>query len=299
MNSRSERPPFLVPANSTAQAVVTTVSEELARAGIPTSVGDAEIIVAHALGLLRSDVQSGGADQTVLSTKQLATVADFVERRKNREPLQHLTGKSLFRQLELAVGPGVFVPRRETEFVTQLAIDALRASNSAAPIAVDLGTGAGAIALSIATEVPGVTVYGVEISPEAFEWTRRNFETIAPLNAHAVLGGIDVLPELDGTVDVVVGNLPFMPDGVESVTPEVRLFDPQVALFGGGSDGLDLLRAESSRVLRLLRPGGTLAIEHGVSQSVPVAELLTRDGWRSVTSHRDPRGRDRVTTARR
>jgi len=298
VNSRNEQSP-IVGDDNTAQAVLTTVSEELARAGIPTSVGDAEIIVAHALGLLRSDVQSGGSDQTVLSTKQLATVADFVERRKHREPLQHLTGKSLFRQLELAVGPGVFVPRRETEFVTQLAIDALRASSSVAPIAVDLGTGAGAIALSIATEVPGVNVYGVEISPEAFEWTRRNFETIAPLNAHAVLGGIDVLSELDGTVDVVVGNLPFMPDGVQPITPEVQLFDPHVALYGGGNDGLDLLRAESSRALRLLRPNGTLAIEHGVSQSVPVAELLERDGWKSVTSHRDPRGRDRVTTARR
>jgi len=236
----------------------------------------------------------------VLDQEQLAKVADFVERRKNREPLQHLTGRSLFRQLTLAVGPGVFVPRRETEFVTQLAIDALRASDSAAPIAVDLGTGAGAIALSMATEVPGVTVYGVEISPAAFEWACRNFETIAPLNAHAVLGDMtDALPELDGAVDVVVACPPFQPDGVESVTPEVRLFDPRVALFGGGSDGLDLVRALSQRALRLLRPSGTLALEHGVSQSDRISTLLHAHGWTTVTSHRDPRGRERVTTARR
>ena len=300
MNSRNEQPPVFSLDNATARAVIATATEELSRSGVSTGLGDAEIIVAHALGLSRADLQSGAADLAVLDQKQLAKVADFVERRKNREPLQHLTGKSLFRQLELVVGPGVFVPRRETEFVTQLAIDELRASNSASPIAVDLGTGAGAIALSMATEVPGVTVYGVELSPEAFEWTRRNFETIAPLNAHAVLGDMtDALPELDGTVDVVVGHLPFMPDGVESVTPEIRLFDPPVALFGGGSDGLDLVRAESARALLLLRPDGLLAIEHGVSQSVPIAELLTRDGWKSVTSHRDPRGRDPVTTARR
>jgi release factor glutamine methyltransferase len=263
-------------------------------------VGDAEIILAHTLGTTRVEVQAGAVDDAVLDDAQYAQVVDFIERRKKHEPLQHLTGKSLFRNLELAVGPGVFVPRRETEYVTQLAVDALRASGSDSPLAVDLGTGAGAIALSMATEVPNSTVYGVEVFPEAFEWTRRNFETIAPDNSHAVLGDMaDALHELDGRVDVVAGNPPFQPDGVESVTPEVRLYDPPGAVRGGGSDGLDLVRALSKTALRLLHPGGALAFEHGVSQSAPIAALLEGDGWTGVTSHTDPRGRKRVTTATR
>lgn len=283
-----------------AGTAIDRAKDRLTAAGIETSQGDAEIIVAHTLGLRRPDVQGEAGEQLVLSPAQQATVAEFVERRLRREPLQHLTGTSLFRDLQLAVGPGVFVPRRETEFVTQLAIDALRSSTSAEPLAVDLGTGAGAIALSMATEVPHSRVYGVELFPEAFEWTRRNFETIAPSNATALLGDMtDALPQLDGLVDVVAGNPPFQPDGVESVTPEVRLFDPPGALFGGGSDGLDLVRALSTTALRLLRPGGTLAFEHGVSQAPRIAQLLTDDGWVDVTSHRDPRGRERVTTARK
>jgi release factor glutamine methyltransferase len=284
----------------TGNDVLASAATELHDADISTATGDAEIIVAHALGLSRDDVRTGAADEIVLNDDQHAVVLDFVRRRKNHEPLQHLTGKSLFRNLALAVGPGVFVPRRETEFVTQLAVDALRASDSPAPIAVDLGTGAGAIALSLATEVPQSTVYGVEVFPEAFEWTRRNFEAIAPDNSHAVLGDMtDALHELDGRVDVVAGNPPFQPDGVESVTLEVRLFDPPGAVFGGGSDGLDLVRALSKTALRLLKAGGTLAFEHGVSQSAPIATLLDADGWSNVISHTDPRGRKRVTTARR
>lgn len=275
-------------------------ADRLAAAQIDTARGDAEIIVAHALGLRRADIVTGSFDDTELTDDQRATVDDFVERRTQHEPLQHLTGTSLFRDLQLAVGPGVFVPRRETEFVTQLAVDALRDSGSEHPIAVDLGTGAGAIALSMATEVPHSEVYGVELFPDAFEWTRRNFETIAPGNGHAVLGNMaDALPELDGRVDVVAGNPPFQPDGVESVTPEVRLFDPPGALFGGGSDGLDLVRALSQSALRLLRPGGTLAFEHGISQAARIRALLDDDGWADVRSHQDPRGRERVTTARK
>jgi len=272
-------------------------TDELAAADIPTAVGDAEIIVAHSLGLTRTQVQAGAADRLVLDDAQDAIVVDFVERRKAREPLQHLTGKSYFRRLELAVGPGVFVPRRETEFVTQLAIDALRTSDSTAPIAVDLGTGAGAIALSMAVEVPASFVYGVELYRDAFEWTRLNFETIAPTNSQAILGDmVDALPELTGLVDVVAGNPPFTPDGVDPITPEVRLWDPPVA-WRGGSDGLDLVRALSRTALRLLKAGGTLAFEHGVSQSERVAALLGADDWTSINSHTDPRGRQRVTTA--
>ena len=283
---------------ATAGALRALAERILSDAGVPTATGDADIIVAHVLGKGRVDVQHGALDDEALSPGQVALATDFIERRSRREPLQHLTGKALFRSIELAVGPGVFVPRRETEFVTQLAVDALAAAGDA-PIAVDLGTGAGAIALAMATEVPKATVYGVEVSAEAFEWTRRNFETLAPGNGVPVLADMtDALPELDGRVDVVSGNPPFIPDGTEPATPEVRLFDPGVALFGG-PDGLDLVRAVSRTARRLLRPGGTLAMEHGVSQAARVAAVLEADGWASVTTRRDPRGHDRVTTARR
>jgi release factor glutamine methyltransferase len=283
----------------TAGQALELATAKLAGADVPTAVGDAEIILAHTLGMRRSEVQDEGVADTVLTPDQFAQVLSFIERRARREPLQYLTGKALFRQLELAVGPGVFVPRRETEFVTQLAIDALRASGAESPIAVDLGTGAGAIALSMATEVPEATVFGVEVAPEAFEWTRRNFERIAPLNATPVLADMaEALTELNGRVDVVAGNPPFVPDDTQPAAPEVRLFDPGVAVFGG-TDGLDLVRALSKAAHRLLSPSGTLAFEHGVSQAPRVAALLENDGWEAITTHRDPRGQDRVTTARR
>jgi len=278
--------------------VLTRATRTLEEAGVPTALGDAEIIVAHALGVRRGAVQSGEVLDAVLDAAQLAQVDDFVERRRAREPLQHLTGVSFFRDLELAVRPGVFVPRRESEFVAQLAIDALRASASSSPIAVDLGTGAGAIALSMATEVPHATVYGVELYPEAFAWTQRNFAAIAPRNAHAVHDDLgEALPQLNGRVDVVAGNPPFTPDGDQPVTPEVRLWDPPAAWIGG-ADGFDLVRALSRTARRLLRPGGTLALEHGISQAPRIAALLQEHGWREVRAHRDPRGRERATTAR-
>ncbi|MCU1440546.1 MAG: [protein release factor]-glutamine N5-methyltransferase [Rhodoglobus sp.] len=283
----------------TAGEALALATEKLAAADVPTAAGDAEIIIAHTLGLRRADVQGGEVADTRLTPGQFAQVLSFTERRARREPLQYLTGKALFRQLELAVGPGVFVPRRETEFVTQLAIDALRAAGTEKPIAVDLGTGAGAIALSMATEVAHATVFGVEVAAEAFEWTRRNFEQIAPHNARAVLADMaEALPELNGRVDVVAGNPPFVPDDVQPAAPEVQLFDPGVAVFGG-TDGLDLVRALSTAALRLLRPGGALAFEHGISQAPRVAALLEQDGWAAITTHRDPRGQERVTTALR
>ncbi|MBG6055255.1 release factor glutamine methyltransferase [Salinibacterium sp. CAN_S4] len=285
--------------DSTAVDTFAAVVARLNDAGIPTATGDAEIILAHALGLRRADVQSGALDGVILTDRQRNDIRDFMNRRVDREPLQHLTGRAFFRQLELSVGRGVFVPRRETEFVTQLAIDALRASDAEHPIAVDLGTGAGAIALSMAVEVPAATVYGVEISPEAFEWTSRNFAEHAPVNGHPILGDMtDALGELDGQVDVVSGNPPFLPDGIEPVTPEVRLFDPAVSWAAGG-DGLLIIRALSKTALRLLKPGGRLAFEHGISQGPRVGELLEADGWSSITNHQDPRGEFRVTTARR
>ena len=271
----------------------------LAAAGVSTPRVDAELLAAHVLGMSRGGVQARVAMDAALSVDDAVTFAELIERRAAREPLQHITGFAAFRSLELAVGPGVFVPRPETEQVAQFAIDALRATATPEPVAVDLGTGSGAIALAMATEVPHATVYGVEVSPQAWMWTKKNFASIAPGNAQPILIDLAVaLPELDGTVDVVISNPPYIPAAAIPRDAEVRLFDPGIALYGG-EDGLDVVRTVSTTARRLLHDGGTLVIEHGELQAAEIAALLQADGWRAIASHRDLLGRDRATTALR
>lgn len=268
-------------------------------AGVPQARVDVELLVGHVLGLSRGGVQAKAATDSGLSAEDAVSIAGLVERRAAREPLQHITGSAPFRSLQLAVGPGVFVPRPETEQVAQFAIDALAASASPRPIGVDLGTGSGAIALAMATEVPHAQVYGVEVSPRAFVWTKQNFRAVGGENAHALFIDLaDALPELDGTVDVVISNPPYIPLGAIPRDPEVRLHDPEIALYGG-VDGLDVVRQVSATARRLLHPGGTLVLEHGEAQAASIAALLTEDGWRAISHHRDLTGRDRATTALR
>lgn len=271
----------------------------LESAGIRNARVDAELLLGHVLGLSRGGVQAKAVTGSSLSSSDSVTVAGLVERRAAREPLQHITGVAAFRQLELAVGPGVFVPRPETETVAQFAIDALSSTASPQPVGVDLGTGSGAIALAMATEVPHARVYGVEVSPLAFVWTRQNFRAVGAPNATAVFVDLaDALPELDGTVDVVISNPPYIPLGAIPRDPEVRLFDPEIALYGG-EDGLDVVRSVSATARRLLRQGGALVLEHGEVQAAEIAALLRADGWTAIAHHRDLLGRDRATTALR
>lgn len=273
--------------------------ERLSTAGIESADVDAELLIGHVLGLSRGQVQAKAVTESAVLDEDSARILELVARRESREPLQHITGKAPFRSLELAVGLGVFVPRPETEQVAQFAIDMLRAVASANPIAVDLGTGSGAIALALATEVGHATVYAVENSPEAFPWTERNFKESRVTNAHLVFADLaDAFPELDGVVDVVISNPPYIPSAAVPRDPEVRLFDPERALYGG-EDGLDVVHKVSKTGLRLLHPGGTLVIEHGELQAAEVAALLRADGWSAVSSHRDLLGRDRATTALR
>jgi release factor glutamine methyltransferase len=262
---------------------------------------DAELLVAHVLGVSRGRVQALAVTGTPLDGEQRLQILELVERRAAREPLQHLTGRAAFRSLELAVGPGVFVPRPETEIVAQIAIDTLLAvalsPGGGAPTAVDLGTGSGAIALALATEVPHASVIAVENSPRAFIWARENVRAVGAPNLRLVFADLaDALPDLDGTVDVVVSNPPYIPLGAIPRDPEVRLHDPEHALYGG-DDGLDVVRAVSATARRLLRPGGTLVLEHGELQGTDIRNLLTTDGWRAPATTRDLLGRDRATTA--
>jgi release factor glutamine methyltransferase len=183
--------------------------------------------------------------------------------------------------------------------VVQFAIDALWAIPSEHPVAVDLGSGSGAIALAMATEVPHSIVYAAENSPEAFPWTSRNFEESGAANARLEFADLaDAFPELNGGVDVVISNPPYIPADAIPRDPEVRMFDPEHALYSG-PDGLDAVRQVSQTGLRLLHPGGTLVLEHGELQAAEIAALLRADGWTAVASHRDLLGRDRATTALR
>jgi release factor glutamine methyltransferase len=280
-------------------AVLERSAAELARAGVPSPQVDAELLLGHVLGMSRGAVQSKAITGDALDVDDSLAIAALVARRGAREPLQHITGRAAFRSIELAVGPGVFVPRPETEGVAGIAIDALRAYENPQPIAVDLGTGSGAIALAMAREVPHAYVYGVEVSPLAFVWTKQNFRELAPDNAKPVFIDLALaLPELNGTVSVVASNPPYIPVDAIPRDPEVRLFDPEIALYGG-EDGLDVVRQVSSTARRLLHDGGTLVIEHGELQALAIAELLAADGWRAISGHRDLLGRDRATTALR
>jgi release factor glutamine methyltransferase len=259
---------------------------------------DAELLLAWATDTSRGAVQARALIGGSVQDAHVDRFRRAVARRTNREPLQHITGEAHFRHLTLAVGPGVFVPRPETEQVAQFAIDALRAVPVAEPIAVDLGTGSGAIAIALATEVPTAVVHAVERSADALPWARRNIAAYGG-TVRLVEGDLaDALPELDGTVSVVVSNPPYVPSGMIPRDPEVRLHDPAIALYSG-EDGLDAVRALAVTAWRLLVPGGVLVIEHAEHQGAAVRAVLAERGFRSPETHVDLTGRDRTTTASR
>ena len=278
-------------------AQLRVAAQLLADAGVPDPLVDAELLIAHVLGMGRGELQAAVVRGDDIADPDAERLASLIERRAAREPLQHLTGTAAFRHLELAVGPGVFVPRPETETVVQFAIDALMESASAAPIAIDLGTGSGAIALAMATEVPHARVHAVERSAEAHAWAARNMRGVE--NLTLVLGDLaTAFEELRGTVDVVISNPPYVPDDAVPRDPEVRLHDPAAALYGG-ADGLDVVRVISRRAQDLLHSGGLLVLEHGELQGAAIRDILDADGWRAAATHQDLTRRDRATTALR
>ncbi|WP_407709640.1 peptide chain release factor N(5)-glutamine methyltransferase [Arthrobacter nitrophenolicus] len=279
--------------NGPGQSLAAAVSEATAilrDAGVPSPRVDAELLADHllkvGLGRLRA-MMLGDAPAP-------EGYAELVAERAGRVPLQHITGVAHFRYLELAVGPGVFIPRPETESVAQLVIDHVKGMPS--PRIVDLGTGSGAIAGSIAHEVPGAEVHAVEYSPLAHAWAAKN---LAPLGVHLVLGDLrTALPELYGTFDVVVSNPPYIPAEAIPNEPEVALHDPPEALYGGGADGMELPTAAAASAARLLRPGGFFVMEHAEVQAGWIAAMMGRAGmWRNITTHMDLNHKERATSA--
>jgi release factor glutamine methyltransferase len=262
-------------------------------AGVASPERDADLLLAHVL-----DVPLGRLPLLDdLGVGEQERYDALLARRAAREPLQHLTGTAAFRHVELAVGPGVFVPRPETELLAGWAIEQAQ-SVDGAPVVVDLCTGSGAIAAAVRDEVPHADVHAVEMSPDAFRYAEANLAPFAGVDLR--LGdAFEAFDDLAGTVDVVVCNPPYIPlEAWESVAVEARDHDPHLALFSG-QDGLDAMRLLERRAAALLRPGGVVGAEHADVQGDSAPAVFAATGrWIDVRDHLDLAGRPRYVTAR-
>ncbi|MDO5025487.1 MAG: peptide chain release factor N(5)-glutamine methyltransferase [Trueperella sp.] len=283
MSALAGMPPDSRP-RSTWQAVMRQVAEQLAAAGIDSSAAEARLLVADAAG-----VEQPWLSPVPPTPAQLARLSHTTAARLERQPIQHVLGKMWFRYLELAAGPGVFSVRPETEAMVDAALAALPQLGEH-PRVVDLCSGSGAIAIAIATEYPRAAVSAAEISPAAYGYAQRNNASYGN-SVDLVLGDArTAFPQLLGTVDLVISNPPYVPP-TDELPPEVR-HDPQLALFGGGSDGLDLPAQLISRAAQLLRPGGVLFMEHAPEQAAKIVAIAARDFEKCETG-RDLTGRER------
>lgn len=270
---------------------------DLERAGVDSARFDAEVLLAHVLDVDRPAL----ARVRDVTVEQADAFRELVQRRAGREPLQHLTGSSAFRYLDVVVGPGVFVPRPETEVLTQAAIDELSRlvdSGVQRPVAVDLCTGSGAVAAAMASEVPQATVTAVELSPQAHAFAVRNAQ---PYGVDVRLGDIaDAVDDLAGQVHVVTANPPYIPlSAFESVAPEARDFDPPLALWSG-EDGLDVIRVVARVAADLLVDNGLVVCEHADSQGTAAPAVFASSGlWTQVRDNLDLSRRPRFVSARR
>ncbi|WP_081844712.1 peptide chain release factor N(5)-glutamine methyltransferase [Cellulomonas sp. URHE0023] len=281
----------------TIRDLVEGAAKLLDQAGVQAPRHDATALAAHVLGLDRLEL----ALAPPVPDGFAHTYASLVERRRNREPLQHLVGSTGFRYLTLLVEPGVFVPRPETEVVAQVAIDG--ASDLVDALVVDLCCGAGGIAVAVATEVPRATVVAVDLSPAAVALTRKNAAHNGAVNLTVEHGDVTdaaLLRDLDGRVDVLVANPPYIPPDAEPVDPEVRDHDPDLALYGGGLDGLEVPRAVIAAAARLLKAGGLLVMEHAEVQDAAARAAAESTGaFERIESRDDLTGRPRMLVARR
>ena len=268
---------------------LTETAETFKAAGIESHQADAETLIAFSLGLSRGELKA----QAFLgeSFEPTAQLLEMIRRRSRREPLQHITGVAYFRNLTLEVGPGVFVPRPETEAVVEIALQYMKGKADAK--ALDIGTGSGAIAISIATEA-NLLVDAIELSEFAAEYTRRNIES-NKAQVNLKVGDFRDIPLALESYDLVISNPPYIPLSAVPLDPEVRDFDPELALYGG-EDGLDLIREIVALAELLVRPGGMLVLEHADGQSDMVCELLLAD-WQNVRAHPDSTGRLRAVSA--
>ena len=287
---------------SAAKALLTSAVSLFTEAGVSSPQVDAELLMAHVVGVERSQLST----VTEITDEQKFDFEALVARRANRVPLQHLTGVAYFRHLELAVGPGVFVPRPETELLVEAAITYLKTLPEPR-LAADLCSGSGAIALSIALEVPGSTVHAVELSDDALKWLTHNVvdhaSKLEEVGSHVVVhhgaaGDRNLLAEFNGAMAAVVTNPPYIPEAMIPRDPEARDHDPAIALFSG-IDGLDVARQVVWVAADLLKPTGFFGMEHADVQGESVPEILTSmpSLWVDVKDNLDYNQLPRFTTA--
>ena len=256
---------------STIRDILVDSQRRLSNAGIESASTESAELLAHVLGVPRNRLFM----QDSIDEEDRVAFERLLAKRLNRIPLQHITGTAPFRRIELKVGPGVFIPRPESELVAEAAIRFLRECEN--PIAVDLCSGSGAIALSLALEVPGARVVGVELSADSFVWLQQNvnrFDCEIPVEIHQVDATdftASVFSKLAGKCDVVTCNPPYIPIDMTPRDPEVRIHEPAVALYGG-SDGLDVIRGIVNTAAMLLKSGGLLVVEHADVQGADAGD---------------------------
>ncbi len=281
--------------------VLVAAEETLRSAGVHSARVDAEYLAAHVLEVERSRLVL----IPMVTPEQVEEFRKLVARRAERVPLQHLTGSAAMGEIDLAVGPGVFVPRPETELLFAWALAQLEAAgHEHPPIVVDLCTGSGALALAIAHARPDAEVHAVELDRDALHWTRHNAavraadgDTPIALRAGDVTDAA-ILSDLNGRVDVVVANPPYIPASAR-LDPEVHDHDPHLALFAG-DDGLDVIRPMIGTIARLLRADGVAAVEHDDTNGSATAALFTaHGGFTAVVEHPDLAGKPRFVAVRR
>lgn len=276
---------------TTLRQAIDSATAVFADAGIESARCDAEVLAAHLAGTDRGRLALLDPPGDEFFTRY----RDLVAARRSRVPLQHLTGTAAFGPVTLSVGPGVFIPRPETEAILEWAVNQ---PLSAQPVIVDVCTGSGALALALARRWPAARVIAVDDCAEALSYARHNCVGTAVELLHADVTAAGLLPGLDGRVDLLVANPPYIPAGA-LLDPEVSQHDPPHALFGG-ADGMSVITAVVALAGRWLRSGGLFAVEHDDTTSARTAELLMGSGlFDAVLARPDLTGRPRFVTARR
>lgn len=265
-------------------------------AGVGSPRVDAELLAAHVVGVERGRLPL----VPLVDPLTIETYRRLVAQRAQRIPLQHLTGWAAMGGMEVEVGPGVFIPRPETELLLEWAVTAM--TYVPTPVVLDLCTGSGVLALAVARARPDAEVHAVELDPTALAWARRNVDSHAAAGEPGIrlhrgdVADRTLLPEMAGRVDLVLANPPYVPTST-AVPPEVAEHDPAMAVFAG-VDGLDVIRPIVSAAALWLRPGGVIGVEHDESHADVVHSMFTaRAVYADVQTHPDLTGRPRFTTA--
>lgn len=270
--------------------------DELAKAGVASYEADAYWLICHAAEITKTELLTRMSFDLGLTEAAHAKFLEALQRRVSREPLQHITGSAAFLDFEVSVGPGVFIPRPETEVLVGVSLDLIRDKPS--PRVLEVGSGSGIISIAISRSRADADVLALEASAEAIPYLRKNLASLAP--AVVLREGVfpDAAFDLMGSLDLLVSNPPYIPESAIPLDPEVYLHDPKLALYSG-EDGLDLVRDLVSIGHELLVDGGAIALEHADGQSDAIVELLLAQGFKEVMAHKDLTDRFRTISARK